>query len=114
MIMNANRTQGWHRSTHHSHFSSLRCLIAHESYNEILIARLLLGFAEAPFSPGTMYLISGWYKRDELAMRATIINCGSVLSSGLGTLFSSGILAGMQGVLGQASWRRETFVSVIR
>jgi MFS family permease len=76
-----------------------------QNYNEILIARLLLGFAEAPFSPGTMYLISGWYKRDELAMRATIINCGSVLSSGLGTLFSSGILAGMQGVLGQASWR---------
>ncbi|KAG1878781.1 major facilitator superfamily domain-containing protein [Suillus subluteus] len=76
-----------------------------QNYNEVLIARLLLGFAEAPFFPGTVFLISGWYKRDELAMRATIVTCGSVFSSGLGTLFASGILTGMQGVLGQASWR---------
>ncbi|KAG2043838.1 major facilitator superfamily domain-containing protein [Suillus americanus] len=75
-----------------------------QNYTEVLLARLLLGFAEAPFFPGTIFLISGWYKRDELATRATLVTCGSVLSSGLGTLFASGILAGMQGVLGQAAW----------
>lgn len=78
---------------------------AAQNYTEVLLARLLLGFAEAPFFPGTIFLISGWYKRDELAMRATLVICGSVFSSGLGTLFASGVLAGMRGVLGQASWR---------
>ncbi|KAG2369173.1 major facilitator superfamily domain-containing protein [Suillus spraguei] len=75
------------------------------NYTQILIARLLLGFAEAPFFPGAIFLISAWYKRDELAVRATLISCGSMFSSGLGTLFTTGILTGMRGVLGQASWR---------
>ncbi|KAG2063011.1 MFS general substrate transporter, partial [Suillus decipiens] len=74
-------------------------------YTQILIARLLLGFAEAPFFPGTIFFISAWYKRDELAVRATLISCGSMFSSGLGTLFTTGILTGMRGTLGQASWR---------
>ncbi|KAG1781975.1 major facilitator superfamily domain-containing protein [Suillus placidus] len=73
-------------------------------YTEVLLARLLLGFAEAPFFPGTIFLISGWYKRDELAVRTTLVTCGSVLSAGFGSLFGSGILKGMQGKLGQAAW----------
>ncbi|KAG2347447.1 MFS general substrate transporter [Suillus weaverae] len=76
-----------------------------QNYYEVLLARLLLGFAEGPFFPGTIFLISGWYKRDELAVRTTLVTCGSVLSAGFGSLFASGILTGMQGKLGQAAWR---------
>ncbi|KAG2153240.1 major facilitator superfamily domain-containing protein [Suillus clintonianus] len=79
-------------------------------YTGVLLARFFLGFAEGPFFPGTMYLISGWYKRDELAVRTTLVSCGSVLSAGFGAAFASGILSGMQGKLGQAAWRRETVV----
>ncbi|KAG0708668.1 major facilitator superfamily domain-containing protein [Suillus ampliporus] len=75
------------------------------SYTGILVARFFLGFVEAPFYPGALFLISGWYKRDELAVRTTLVSCGSVLSFGFGTLFASGILQGMQGKLGQAAWR---------
>ncbi|KAG1781983.1 major facilitator superfamily domain-containing protein [Suillus placidus] len=75
------------------------------SYTGVLLARLLLGFAEGPFFPGTMFLISGWYKRDELAVRTTLVTCGGVLSAGFGSLFASGILTTMQGKLGQAAWR---------
>ncbi|KAG1854211.1 major facilitator superfamily domain-containing protein [Suillus subalutaceus] len=74
-------------------------------YTGILLARFFLGFVEAPFYPGVLYLISGWYKRDELAVRTTLVTCGSVLASGFGAVFASGILTGMQGKLGQAAWR---------
>ncbi|KAG1824367.1 major facilitator superfamily domain-containing protein [Suillus subaureus] len=82
-------------------------------YTQVLLARLLLGFSEAPFFPGAIFLISGWYKRDELAMRTTLVTCGAVLSAGFGSLFASGILTGMQGKLGQSAWRRETWLFYI-
>jgi MFS family permease len=77
------------------------------SYTGVLLARFFLGFAEAPFYPGVLFLISGWYKRDELALRAALVSCGIPISSGFGALIASGILQGMQGKLGQAAWRRE-------
>ncbi|KAG2137318.1 major facilitator superfamily domain-containing protein [Suillus cothurnatus] len=76
-----------------------------KNYTGILLARFFLGFVEAPFYPGVLYLISGWYKRDELAVRTTLVTCGSVLAAGFGAVFASGILTGMQGKLGQAAWR---------
>ncbi|KAG2369174.1 major facilitator superfamily domain-containing protein [Suillus spraguei] len=76
-----------------------------QNYTQILTTRLLLGFAEAPFFPGALFLISAWYKRDELAVRVTFITCGNMFSSGLGTLFTSGMFTGMQGILDQVSWR---------
>lgn len=76
-----------------------------QNFTQVFLARLLLGFSEAPFFPGIMFLISGWYKRDELAVRTTFVTCGGVLSAGFGSLFASGILTGMKGKLGQAGWR---------
>ncbi|KAG0708679.1 major facilitator superfamily domain-containing protein [Suillus ampliporus] len=58
-----------------------------KNYTGILLARLFLGFLEAPFYPGIMLLISGWYKRDELAVRTTLVTCGGVLSSSFGPLW---------------------------
>ncbi|KAG0697554.1 major facilitator superfamily domain-containing protein, partial [Suillus ampliporus] len=89
--------------------SALTVWLIDPSYTGILLARLFLGFVEAPFYPGIMFLIfiSGWYKRDELAVGTTLVTCGGVLSSAFGPLFASGILQGMQGKLGQATWRRE-------
>ncbi|OAX40255.1 MFS general substrate transporter [Rhizopogon vinicolor AM-OR11-026] len=76
-----------------------------KNYTDILLARFFLGFAEAPFYPGVLFLISGWYKRDELALRAALVSCGIPISSGFGALIASGILQGMEGKLGQAAWR---------
>lgn len=81
------------------------CPGATKNYTGILLARLFLGFVEGPFFPGIVYLISEWYKRDEIAVRTTLVVCGSVLASGFGAVFASGILTGMQGKLGQAAWR---------
>jgi len=70
------------------------------------VARFFLGFAEAPFYPGVLFLISGWYKGDELALRTALVSCGIPISGAFGSLMASGILAGMQGVLGKAAWRQ--------
>ncbi|KAG0697641.1 major facilitator superfamily domain-containing protein, partial [Suillus ampliporus] len=69
------------------------------SYTDALLVRFFLGFVEAPFYPGVLFLISRWYKRDELAMRTSLVTCGSILSFAFGSLIASGILSGMQGKL---------------
>ncbi|KAG1756994.1 major facilitator superfamily domain-containing protein [Suillus lakei] len=74
-------------------------------YTGVVVARFFLGFAEAPFFAGVLFLLSGWYKRDEVAFRLALVSCGNFLSSAFGSLFASAILHGMQGKLGQAAWR---------
>jgi len=35
------------------------------TYAEIIVCRLAMGFWEAGTGPGTMYLLSSWYRRNE-------------------------------------------------
>ncbi|KAL4069096.1 major facilitator superfamily domain-containing protein [Scleroderma citrinum] len=74
------------------------------------MSRFLLGFSEAVYSPGTLLLLSRWYKRDELGLRMAFFNCGSAASQVLGPLFASGVFSVMDGKLGQAAWRWLFFI----
>lgn len=60
---------------------------------------------EAAFFPGALFLLSKWYKRNELGQRTAILYCGNIISNAFGSLLASGILDGMNGKLGQAAWR---------
>ncbi|KAH6914949.1 tartrate transporter [Coprinopsis sp. MPI-PUGE-AT-0042] len=80
------------------------------SYFGVLCARFLLGFVEAAFYPGAIFLISRWYKRSELSQRMALLSCGSLISSAFGALIASGILDLMDGVLGFTAWRWLFFV----
>lgn len=51
------------------------------------------------------FLLSKWYKRNELGLRTAILYCGNIISNAFGSLMASGILSGMQGKLGHAAWR---------
>ncbi|KAG8707758.1 hypothetical protein FRC09_001630, partial [Ceratobasidium sp. 395] len=70
-----------------------------------LLTRFFLGFIEAAFFPGALFLLSKWYKRDELGLRTAILYCGNLSSNAFGGLLAAGILDGMQGRLGHAAWR---------
>ncbi|TEB30217.1 sugar transporter [Coprinellus micaceus] len=70
-----------------------------------LLTRFFLGFVEAAFFPGALFLLSKWYKREELGLRTAILYVGNIISNAFGTLMASGILSGMQGKLNQAAWR---------
>ncbi|KAG7449314.1 MFS general substrate transporter [Guyanagaster necrorhizus] len=70
-----------------------------------LLTRFFLGFVEAAFFPGALFLISKWYKREEIGVRTAILYCGNIISNAFGNLLASGILSGMEGKLGHAAWR---------
>lgn len=70
-----------------------------------LLTRFFLGFVEAAFFPGALFLLSKWYKRNELGLRTAILYCGNIISNAFGALMASGILSGMDGKLGHAAWR---------
>ncbi|KAI0722220.1 MFS general substrate transporter [Cerioporus squamosus] len=70
-----------------------------------LLTRFFLGFVEAAFFPGALFLLSKWYKRSELGVRTAVLSCGSLISNAFGSLIASGILDGMEGKMGHSAWR---------
>ncbi|KIM50660.1 hypothetical protein SCLCIDRAFT_1225204 [Scleroderma citrinum Foug A] len=81
-----------------------------QSYRAVLVSRFLLGFTEATYYPGVMFILSRWYKRDELGLRMAYFGFGVYFSAVLGPLIASGILATMDGILGYAAWRWLFFI----
>ncbi|KAJ8591075.1 MFS general substrate transporter [Rhizopogon salebrosus TDB-379] len=75
------------------------------SFAGIITCRVFIGLPEAAFYPGSMYLLSRWYTRKELAFRSAILYCGLLMSNAFGSLIAAGILGNMQGKLGIAAWR---------
>nr|VWO95174.1 N/A [Ganoderma boninense] len=76
-----------------------------KDFTGALWTRFFLGFVEAAFFPGALFLLSRWYTRGELGARIAILFCGNIASNAFGALMASGILDGMDGKLGQAAWR---------
>jgi MFS family permease len=76
------------------------------SFVGALLTRFFLGFVEAAFFPGALFLLSKWYRRNELGQRTALLSCGSLISNAFGSLMASGILDGMDGKLGRAAWRQ--------
>ncbi len=66
--------------------------------------RLLLGAAEAGFTPGVIYYLSLWYPARERGRAMSIFYIGATLASVVG-LPISGALLGLDGVAGLAGWR---------
>ncbi|KAG1726535.1 MFS general substrate transporter [Suillus paluster] len=80
------------------------------TYHTALILRFLIGFVEAAFFPGAAFLLSRWYKRNELELRTALLACGGQVSNAFGALMASGILSGLDGTLGFTGWRWLFFV----
>ncbi|KAI4293908.1 MFS general substrate transporter [Schizophyllum commune Tattone D] len=76
----------------------------------VVVTRFFIGVSECAFFPGALFLISKWYKRNELSQRTAMLVCGSLISSAFGSLIASGILDLMEGVWGYRAWRWLFFV----
>ncbi|KAG1877317.1 MFS general substrate transporter [Suillus subluteus] len=81
-----------------------------QTYHAALILRFFIGFAEAAFFPGAVFLLSRWYKKNELGLRTAVLFCGSSISNAFGALIASGILGSLDGTLGFSAWRWLFFV----
>lgn len=53
------------------------CNAATHSFTGLVVVRFFLGFVEAPFFPGVIFLMSSWYTRAELTRRVAWFYAGS-------------------------------------
>lgn len=78
---------------------------AAKSFGGLVAARFFLGFAEAPFFPGAIFLMSSWYTRGEMAYRIAWFYSGSSLANAFGGLIGAGVLSNLSGAHGISGWR---------
>jgi len=64
-------------------------------------------FAEAPFFPGGVFLMSSWYTREELTRRIAWFYSGSSLANAFGGLLGAGVLRNLHMKHGISGWYRE-------
>ncbi|KAK2608077.1 hypothetical protein N8I77_006712 [Diaporthe amygdali] len=81
------------------------CNAATHSFGALVAVRFFLGFVEAPFFPGAIFLMSSWYTRAELVKRIAWFYSGNALANMFGGLLGAAILGNLDGDLGLSSWR---------
>lgn len=81
------------------------CNAAARSFTHLVVIRFFLGFVEAPFFPGAIFLMSSWYTRAELTRRVAWFYSGNALANMFGGLLGAAILGDLEGDLGIAGWR---------
>ncbi|KND87710.1 putative transporter [Tolypocladium ophioglossoides CBS 100239] len=75
------------------------------NFAQLVVTRFILGFVEAPFFPGAVFLMSSWYTRAELTRRIAWFFCGNALANMFGGLIAYGVLKDLDGASGIAGWR---------
>ncbi|KAI4866527.1 putative MFS transporter [Hypoxylon rubiginosum] len=78
---------------------------ATRTFPALVVCRFFLGFAEAPYFPGAIFLMSSWYTRSELALRIAWFYSGHSVANAFGGLLGAGVLGNLSGAHGIAGWR---------
>ncbi|KAF5026450.1 hypothetical protein F66182_1437 [Fusarium sp. NRRL 66182] len=81
------------------------CNAGAQKFSHLIVIRFFLGFVEAPFFPGAVFLMSSWYTRAELTRRIAWLYAGNALANMFGGVLGAGILGGMEGAHGIVGWR---------
>jgi MFS family permease len=81
---------------------TLMCLI--NTYQGLIIARVLLGLTEAGLFPGVNFYISMWYPRAERSMRIAIFFSAATVSGAFGGLLAY-VIEKMEGIGGLHGWQ---------
>ncbi|KAK9241591.1 major facilitator superfamily domain-containing protein [Lipomyces tetrasporus] len=76
-----------------------------KDYKGLLLTRFFLGFVEAPFYPGALYLLSIFYTKKEISLRIALFYTGNIAANAFCGLFAAAIFATLDGVHGLAGWR---------
>lgn len=81
------------------------CNGATHKFTDLVVVRFFLGFVEAPFFPGAIFLMSSWYTRAEMTRRISWFYSGNALANMFGGLLGASILGNLDGSQGIAGWR---------
>ncbi|GKT76831.1 MFS transporter [Colletotrichum tofieldiae] len=76
-----------------------------KNYSGLVACRFFLGFVEAPFYPGALYLLSIFYTRKELATRISLLYTGQVVSTGCSGLIAAATFSTLDKVKGISGWQ---------
>ncbi|CAD6589101.1 MAG: hypothetical protein TREMPRED_005266 [Tremellales sp. Tagirdzhanova-0007] len=74
------------------------------SFAGLAVCRTVLGFCEAAFFPGAVFLLSTFYEKKKMALRTAIMYSGSQIGNAFGGLFALAILR-LDGKYGLEGWR---------
>ena len=64
------------------------CTGAVQSFPGLAVCRVILGFTEAAFFPGAIFLVSLFYEKKQMALRTAILYSGSQVGNAFGGLFA--------------------------
>lgn len=67
--------------------------------------RVFLGFMEAPFCAGCLFLISSWYTRAEMGFRSALLLSAPMFAHGFSPIIAGAIAENIDGALGIEDWR---------
>ncbi|KAI7336595.1 MFS general substrate transporter [Hortaea werneckii] len=82
----------------------MTCMGTVQDFQQTVACRVLLGFFEAGFFPGAVFLVSSWYPRYELQQRLALFYTASAFSGAFSGLLAFAI-AKMDGLRGIEGWR---------
>lgn len=69
------------------------CVAAVNDFRGLVLQRFFLGFAAAPVWPGTLYIVSSFYKRKELGTRVSILYTSNVIATAFQGLIAAPIFS---------------------
>ncbi|KAH8883213.1 retrograde regulation protein 2 [Thozetella sp. PMI_491] len=74
-------------------------------FKDILICRFFLGVIEAGFFPGVLYIMSCWYKKNEIGKRFCFFFTALCFAGAASGLISGAVISGLDGARGMTGWR---------
>ncbi|KAG7443274.1 MFS general substrate transporter, partial [Guyanagaster necrorhizus] len=80
-------------------------LASSKNFNQVCALRFFIGLAESTFYPGTAYVISSWYKGEELTKRICIVHTAAASGPMFSGFLQAAAYDGLNGVRGLAGWR---------
>lgn len=81
------------------------CTALSRNYTSLFLTRFFLGIAEAPYYPGSLYLLSLFYTRKEIATRLSIFYSGNIFATAFSGLIAAATFDTLDGVHEITGWR---------
>lgn len=81
------------------------CVAAVNDFTGLVLYRFFLGFAVAPVWPGTLYVLSSFYKRKELGTRISILYTSNMIGTAVQGLIAAPIFSELRGTRGMSGWK---------
>jgi len=76
-----------------------------KNYTGLVLVRFFLGFVEAPFYPGALYILSMFYTRKEIATRVSILYAGNIFAVSFAGLIAAATFATLDDKHSMHGWQ---------